>query len=225
MGGTLCFLSKIVVYVRMNSQIRRYKKPECVVFKSTKGKFGGLSNMAPGYPIVIGDHMIPTVEALYQALRFPDSPEIQKHIISFKSPISAKKYGRLHIEKTRPDWDSVKFKIMKFCIALKLYQNREKFSNVLLSTSDMAIVEYSEKDKIWGAVEKDGYYIGINALGRLLMDLREKLKDGSYLFLVPNIENLKFLDNKIEIDCIPLTSNSHVSTIDQLILNFDHNSE
>ena len=30
---------------------RIYKKGEVITFKSTKGQYGGLSNMAPGYSI------------------------------------------------------------------------------------------------------------------------------------------------------------------------------
>ena len=79
----------------MQYSIRKYHKSDCVVFKSTKKKFGGLSNMAPGFPLKIGDRWIKNSEALYQSFRFTDNPDIQKVILNINSPITAKRYGTL----------------------------------------------------------------------------------------------------------------------------------
>jgi ribA/ribD-fused uncharacterized protein len=194
----------------MSTNIRTYKKNECITFKSTKGKYGGLSNMAPGFPIYIGNEFIRTSEVLYQALRFPDYPKIQKELINFPSPISAKKFGRNHIEKSRIDWDVHRFKIMKFCIELKLFQNKELFTKVLLDTRDLPIVEYTETDKVWGAIEDGDSYVGINALGRLLMELREKVKTGTFELTIPRIDNLTFLSEEITIERLNSTPNTRL---------------
>jgi ribA/ribD-fused uncharacterized protein len=186
----------------MSLSIRTYKKSECITFKSTKGKYGALSNMAPGFPICINGIIIKTTEALYQALRFPDYPEIQKQIVSYPSPISAKKFGRMNFEKSRPDWLNYRFKIMKFCIELKLFQNKESFAKVLLSTKDLPIVEYTEKDKVWGATDEGDFYLGTNALGRLLMELRDNLKNNSFELTIPKIGDLIFLGNVLTIEQI-----------------------
>ena len=184
----------------MSLSIRKYKKNECITFKSTKRKHGDLSNMAPGFPLFIKGVKIKTSEALYQALRFPDHPHIQKKIISYSSPISAKKYGRTQIERTRSDWDHHRFKIMKFCIELKLYQNMNTFSETLYNTNGLPIVEYTDKDKVWGAIQEGHFYIGTNALGRLLMELREKLKTNTFKLTIPKIPNFKFLGEQIYLD-------------------------
>ena len=176
---------------------RKYKKDECITFKSTKGHYGSLSNMAPNYPVYINGARLRTTEALYQALRFPNNPEIQKEIIQYASPISAKRYGRTQIIKTRKDWNSIRFKVMKFCIEIKLYQNYEIFSQMLLATKDLPIVEFTDKDKVWGAILEGDYYVGTNALGRLLMELREKVKNNNFEFTVPEIENFRFLNQEI----------------------------
>lgn len=116
----------------------------------------------------------------------------------------AKKISRHYIQYSRQDWESVKFKIMKWCLEVKLIQNFDKFSNILLSTDDKAIVEYSKKDAIWGAVLKDDKttLVGKNALGRLLMELREKVKSGkinkSNVILPPNIPAFLLFGNLIE---------------------------
>ena len=192
----------------MALSVREYKKRECITFKSTKGKNGALSNMAPGFPIVIDGQAIRTVEALYQALRFPYNTQIQQEIIDYPSPISAKKFGRKHIDKSRPDWNIHRFKIMKFCIELKLFQNFEKFSNVLLETNNLPIVEYTDKDKVWGAIDEGDYYVGTNVLGRLLMELRENLKSGKFNLIVPEIDDLIFLGKPIKLEKIKTVANN-----------------
>jgi len=67
-----------------------YQRDECAIFLKTAERFGGLSNMAGGYALSINGIRIPTSEALYQACRFPDKPELQKIIIGQKSPMTAK---------------------------------------------------------------------------------------------------------------------------------------
>ncbi|MCF8308791.1 MAG: NADAR family protein [Bacteroidales bacterium] len=192
----------------MTLSTREYKKNECITFKSTKEKNGALSNMAPGYPIVIDGQIIRTAEALYQSLRFPSHPDIQREIINYPSPLLAKKYGRRNIDKSRTDWKIHRFKIMKFCIELKLFQNMDKFSKVLLETNNFPIVEYTDKDKVWGATDEGDYYVGTNALGRLLMELRENLKSGNFNLTIPEIDDLIFLGKPISMDKIKSAPNS-----------------
>jgi hypothetical protein len=65
---------------------------------------------------------------------------------------------------------------MRWCLLVKLDQNFGKFYNLLKSTGDRAIVERSRRDRFWGAVEEqDGVLRGENALGRLLMQLRDEV--------------------------------------------------
>jgi NADAR domain len=68
---------------------------------------------------------------------------------------------------------------MRWCLQVKLVQNWDKFSQLLLETGDLPIVEDSWKDDFWGAKpQAEEILIGINALGRLLMQLREQVKSG-----------------------------------------------
>ena len=192
----------------MALSIRNYKKNECITFKSTKGKFGALSNMAPGFPIQIGDITIRNSEVLYQALRFPEFPDIQSKILSFPSPISAKKYGREHIEKSRADWNQNRFRIMKFCIEIKLHQNLDTFSSVLLQTKKLPIVEYTDIDKVWGATDEGDMYSGTNALGRLLMELRENVRNNTFKVEIPDIKDLKIMNRQITMEAINSAPNT-----------------
>lgn len=163
-----------------NSLLRTYVRGEVVIVYKTKEDFGGLSNMASGYPLRINGIRILTTEALYQACRFPHMPEVQREIIGQHSPMTAKMKGKPHRKDSRPDWDDVRYKVMRWCLRVKLAQNYEEFGRLLLATRDRPIVEQSRKDDYWGAklAEESGeILIGQNVLGRLLMELREKLKD------------------------------------------------
>lgn len=181
----------------MSLSRRKYQKSECITFKSTKGKYGGLSNMAPNFPVYINDLLINNVETLYQSLRYPDFPEIQQNILNLNSPISAKLHARQFIEKTRSDWDNNRFKIMKFCIQVKYYHNQKTFGDLLLQTNNSPIVEFTFEDKVWGATDDGEYYEGTNALGRLLMELRESIRNNNFKLEVPTIENFKLLGKEI----------------------------
>lgn len=160
-----------------NNQTRVYDRETSVVFLKTKERFGGLSNMAAGFPLRVNGVHIKTSEALYQACRFPHMPEVQQLIIGENSPMTAKMRSKPYRRVSRDDWDFVRVKIMRWCLRVKLAQNWREFGRLLLATGDRPIVEQSRKDDYWGAkVVDDGTLVGMNVLGRLLMELREQLK-------------------------------------------------
>lgn len=159
---------------------RQYDIRNAAAFKKTTEKWGGLSNMAAGFPVVVNDVAIKSVEALYQACRFPHLPEIQEKIIMQDSPMTAKMVGKPFRDQSREDWLTVRILIMKWCLRVKLAQNWDEFSSLLISTRDMEIVELSNKDDFWGAKPVDlNICVGVNALGRLLMGLREQVLHNS----------------------------------------------
>lgn len=164
-----------------SEQVRTYRRADCVVVYKTKDDFGGLSNMASGFPLQVNGVRILTTEALYQACRFPLLPEVQREIIGQYSPMTAKMKSKPHRRHTRSDWEDVRFKIMRWCLRVKLAQNYSEFGRLLLATRDRPIVEQSRNDDYWGAKisEDDETLIGRNVLGRLLMELRERLKQDS----------------------------------------------
>lgn len=163
----------------INNKFREYTRSESVVVYKTKESFGGLSNMAAGFSLRINGFRVPTNEALYQACRFPDLPEVQREIIAQHSPMTAKMKGKPHRKATRSDWISVRHKVMRWCLRVKLAQHYKEFGRLLLATMDKPIVEQSRKDEYWGAIlQQDGEtLVGENVLGRLLMELRAALKN------------------------------------------------
>ncbi|MEW6542164.1 MAG: NADAR domain-containing protein [Nitrospirota bacterium] len=159
------------------AELRTYDRKDAVVFRKTNERFGGLSNMASGFPLEVNGVRILTSEALYQACRFPHKPEVQRLIIQQTSPMTAKMRSKPHRKDTRSDWEKVRVNIMRWCLRAKLAQNWQKFGELLLATGDRQIVEESRKDDFWGAKGTDeATLVGINVLGRLLMELREELR-------------------------------------------------
>lgn len=161
-----------------SDQLRTYSRKDSVVFLKTDEPFGGLSNMAGRYPIHVNGIRVLTSEALYQVCRFPHLPEVQRMIIGQNSPMTAKMRSKPYRKDSRSDWDQVRVRIMRWCLRMKLANNWSTFSELLLRTGDRSIVEESRKDDFWGAKPTDdgSTLIGMNVLGRLLMELREQVR-------------------------------------------------
>lgn len=171
----------------------------CAVFLQTAGEFGGLSNMAGGYPLVVNGVTFLTSEALYQCCRFPLHPAIQQEIIDQASPLAAKMiaHSLRYRPFIRPDWNDIRVNIMRWCLALKLACNVTRFTALLLFTGCRPIVEKSRRDGFWGAIPTGDTLIGRNVLGKLLVDLRARVHTTGerQLLLVPAlpIANLRLL--------------------------------
>lgn len=167
-------------HISLSLRKETYRRKECVVVFKTHNRFGGLSNMASGFPLTINGITILTSEALYQACRFPHLPNVQRIIIGQRSPMTAKMKSKPYRSQTRADWDAVRVQIMEWCLRVKLAQHGDTFGRLLLSTEDKPIVEESRKDDFWGAKAQDfATLVGANVLGQLLMNLRHELKHGS----------------------------------------------
>ena len=179
-----------------------YRPDDCAVVFKTKEEHGALSNMAAGFPLVVCGVSVRTAEALYQALRYPDMPEVQREIIDAASPMTAKMIGKPYRLQTRQDWDSIRLNLMEWCLRVKLIQNWTNFSEALLATGDKPIVELSRKDDFWGAKPTaSGILVGANHLGLLLEKLRHEIKEGTIAELdtirALEVDNFRLLGNLI----------------------------
>jgi ribA/ribD-fused uncharacterized protein len=178
---------------------------ECCVFKNTKEVYGGLSNMAGGFPVVVNGLEIRTSEALFQMCRFPHLPDLQLKIQNEKSPLVAKWVSRPFINESRSDWSEVNIEIMRWCLRVKLAQNFTMFGEILKSTGEKIIVEDSRKNAFWGAIRdknNNNFLVGSNVLGQLLMELRKfylQNKDKLVVFRVepPKIPDFKLIGHDI----------------------------
>ena len=182
---------------------RRYDAATSAVFHKTREAYGGLSNMAAGFPLIVNGIDIRTSEALYQICRFPHIPEVQLEILAERSPMTAKMRSKPWRHETRADWMEVRVRIMRWTLRVKLVQNWESFSKVLFETGDRYIVEKKTKRAdFWGAqVQEDGSFYGKNVLGRLLMEIRDQAnelgRDGFLEAKPLNIEHFELLGEPI----------------------------
>lgn len=165
--------------MQASTNTRKYLRSECAVFFKTREMYGELSNMAGGYPLAVSSLNVPSTEALYQACRFPHMPHVQKLIIGQKSPMTAKMVSKPYRAQSRSDWDDIRVAVMKWCLRVKLLNHWHTFGAALLGTGKKPIVEQSRKDPFWGAIPNSTGDVleGGNVLGRLLMELREILRD------------------------------------------------
>jgi type I restriction enzyme S subunit len=185
-------------------RLNEYDRAQAIVFLKTHDEFGGLSNMAGGFPLFVNGISILTSEALYQACRFPHLPDVQNLIISQRSPMAAKMKSKPHRTESRPDWDQVRVPVMRWCLRVKLAQNWPRFSHLLKATGDKPIVEESQRDTFWGAKPaNDQTLVGENRLGQLLVQLRKEIHAGTFTASTtvdpPRIDNFLLAGQPIKI--------------------------
>lgn len=166
--------------------IWQYDQRHDALFTKVDERWGAFSNMASGYKIRLADEQWLTSEALYQACRFPHHPDVQRTILSERSPMAAKMKSKPHRNTcTRPDWNEQRTNIMRWCLRLKLAQNWQLFSRMLIDSRDRQIIEVTNKrntkpdDLFWGTrrlpADPDHQLEGHNTMGVLLMELREEI--------------------------------------------------
>lgn len=121
----------------------------------------------------------PTSEHIYQAMKSTDPVE-QEKIRLLATPGQAKRAGK-KIKCLRADWDIVKFDIMEKIVRAKFIQN-PLIKDMLLDTEDTFLEEGNWwGDRIWGISPK-GSGIGQNALGEILMKVRDSLRDEMFIW-------------------------------------------
>lgn len=144
-----------------------------IPFYSTADEYGEFSNFA-AFPIRLDTQMWPTSEHYFQAQKFL-AAEHREEIRQAKSPMIAARLGRSRKKPLRRDWESCKVAIMRKAVLAKFTQHQE-LRELLLGTGDAKLVEHTSNDDYWGD-GGDGH--GKNMLGRILMEVREQLRDQS----------------------------------------------
>ena len=117
----------------------------------------------------------PTNEHFFQAMKTLDINE-RRAIANCRTPGQAKRMGRR--VALRPDWEVVKESVMLEGLCLKFAD--EQLADWLLETGDEELVEGTTwHDNEWGncSCPKCAHIEGKNKLGRLLMIVRDMIKD------------------------------------------------
>jgi ribA/ribD-fused uncharacterized protein len=143
------------------------------MINSFRGYHAWLSNMYDCEIEFMG-HKFKSVENAYMFAKRPHDSEWLNKCLSL-SPGDVKKASKLII--VREDWESVKLSVMYELLKQKFTQ--EPFKTDLLNTRGENIVEGNRwNDTFWGVDIKSNPNMGENWLGRLIMDIRTKLKNG-----------------------------------------------
>lgn len=106
-----------------------------------------------------------------------DMKNLGYYYFSKIKPSEAKKMGKTI--PARPDWETIKVDVMKDIIRLKFTQS-SKLKTRLLATGDEELVEGNLwHDNFWGncTCSKCRSIKGTNMLGKILMEVREELKN------------------------------------------------
>jgi len=150
-----------------------------ITFTKVKLPYGWLGNMSR-YPVTYEGVEYRTTEALFQALRFREYPEVAEEIRAQKSPMAAKLTAKKYMEFADAG-EEIDNQRMLMCLKLKLEQHPE-LVQMLLDTGAATIIEdCTNRDRgsarYWGAVLVNGVWEGKNVLGNMWMHLREKLRN------------------------------------------------
>jgi ribA/ribD-fused uncharacterized protein len=139
-------------------------------FYHVQEEYGCFSNFAR-YPIKLKGKMWPTSEHYFQAQKFVGTKH-EEAIRLIESPMAAAEMGRNRKKPLRSDWEAVKDDIMREAVFAKFTQHSE-LREILLSTGEARLVEHTVNDSYWG---DGGDCQGKNMLGRILMEVRDKLR-------------------------------------------------
>lgn len=149
-------------------------------FRRSRQRHGALSNMTPGMPIVAAGLRFSGSEALYQALKFPALPEVQRTIAAAANGFDAKRLAwnpALKRQLDAPWWNRNRAAAMAYAVAAKLATHPQRIAAALRETAGRPIVESSDRDPFWGArPSRGGTFDGANVLGQVLMLARQALQ-------------------------------------------------
>lgn len=143
-------------------------------FNSHETEFGFLSNF---YPVAVeySGYIFRNSEAAFQGMKEPE----KLGVFSTYGASEAKYYGRK--AKLRPDWELVKDDIM-YEICWHKFADNPAMREKLVGTGDATLIEETWwHDTYWGicTCPRCGGR-GQNKLGKILMDVRENIKERYY---------------------------------------------
>jgi ribA/ribD-fused uncharacterized protein len=125
-------------------------------------------------PVTIDSITYPTTEHYFQSQKFASSdPEYSIIVREADDPYKTKALSKTRKHPIDPKWDTNRVEVMRVALLNKALQHPE-FANTLLSTGEADIIEASPVDYFWGEGAKGN---GANMLGKLLVELRERLKE------------------------------------------------
>lgn len=146
------------------------------IWDPAEPQYGALSNLF-ARPIEVNGVHYRSAEHAIKALQARND-EVRSWILNAPSPaLAAAAGGALTAAESVDGWDEIKLDVMGRILEAKFSQH-EDLAMLLLSTGDRAIVELAltddEVNRFWSEIEGSG--AGENWLGRMLMEVRTKLR-------------------------------------------------
>lgn len=141
--------------------------------------FHWLGNMSP-CKIIYNCEEWDSAEKLFQAMRFNDEvirQKIRNETGIFKSNLLA---SSLAVNRVVEPMSSLDIENLRTVMELKFNQNKILQSR-LLSTGNLNLVQFSRQslnpeDLFWGMTIIDEQWTGMNIVGKILMEIRAKIK-------------------------------------------------
>lgn len=156
-----------------------------------------LSNFFEGRPIIIAGTAYATGEHAFQAYKTGDEKWFNA-IVDAKDPGAAKALGRR--SPLRPDWELVKYDVMRMVVAHKFTLARQE-GQLLLMTGDALLTEGTWwGDSVWGVEMTKGHFTtwrGRNWLGTILMARRAELRAIEAGAPIPRVEEITKFSREI----------------------------
>ncbi len=138
------------------------------MINSFTGEYFFLSNFYNA-PVTYGGISYYNNEAAFQAQKCTDKADMQQ--FAQLDPSQAKRLGRSIT--LRKDWEQVKISLMTEIVRAKFTQNPE-LAEKLAATGGAHLEEGNNwGDRIWGTVNG----VGANNLGKILMQIRDELRE------------------------------------------------
>lgn len=144
------------------------------MIREFQGEYRWLSNFAM-VRLRLGNKWYMSVEHAYMSMKTLD--ESWKITCSEETNLKPSHVKRLSKNITlREDWDNIKLKVMTDLVSMKF--NNSIYRDKLLATGNQNIQEGNFwNDKFWGICLKTNE--GENHLGRLIMNIRDELRESS----------------------------------------------
>ena len=124
------------------------------------------------YSFELEDLSWPSVEHYFQAMKFEDV-QFREKIRQTKTAKKARSLGRSRFHKVRSDWKKIREVIMTRAVYIKC-RTHDVVSQKLLETGESKLVENNLYDYFWGCGRDRR---GENTYGKVLMNVRDKLKE------------------------------------------------
>lgn len=171
------------------------KEDNEISYFSRSKDYKWLSSFNKANPFEYNGKIYPTVEHAFQAQKIdlddPKKDEYQDKLTDEKlTPNEAKKMGGKGYFKSNnysfraKDWDKVKLSIMKDIVS-EYYKSNPDMAKKLVETGDKKLVHKGFGiDGFWGVTKKENN----NHHGKILMEIREELKDPKFFEPEPQIE-------------------------------------